>query len=80
LWWFVPLLLGDDPDGVDDAGDVGEEGEQQADPELDLQVRGAIAGEHTQSEITRVILTVVTDEQTKIIIIINILSSVHTCF
>ena len=31
------VLLGDDPDGVDDAGEVAEEGEQQADPELDLQ-------------------------------------------
>lgn len=29
------LLPGDDPDGVDDAGEVAEEGEQQADPELD---------------------------------------------
>lgn len=27
-------LLGDGVDGVDDAGDVAEEGEQQADPEL----------------------------------------------
>lgn len=33
------LLPGDDPDGVDDAGEVAEEGEQQADPELDLQQR-----------------------------------------
>lgn len=30
-------LLGDDPDGVDDAGEVAEEGEDEADPELDLQ-------------------------------------------
>jgi hypothetical protein len=80
LWWFVPLLLGDDPDGVDDAGDVGEEGEQQADPELDLQVEPRPVSICMQSEITRVILTVVTDEQTKKIIIISILSSVHTCF
>ena len=30
-------LLSDDPDGVDDAREVAEEGEQQADSELDLQ-------------------------------------------
>lgn len=30
-------LLCDGVDGVDDAGDVAEEGEQQADPELMLQ-------------------------------------------
>lgn len=31
-------LLGDGVDGVDDAGDVAEEGEQQADPELMLHI------------------------------------------
>jgi hypothetical protein len=56
---FPLLLLGDDPDGVDDAGDVGEEGEQQADPELDLQVEPRPVSICMQSEITRVILTVV---------------------
>jgi hypothetical protein len=30
-------LLSDDPDGVDDAREVAEEGEQQVDSELDLQ-------------------------------------------
>lgn len=30
-------LLGDGPDGVDDAGEVAEEGEDKADPELNLQ-------------------------------------------
>jgi hypothetical protein len=30
-------LLGDGPDGVDDAGEVAEEGEDEADPELNLQ-------------------------------------------
>lgn len=34
----ILLLLGDDPDSVDDAGEVAEEGEQQADPELNLQI------------------------------------------
>jgi len=29
-------LLGDGPDGVDDAGEVAEEGEDEADPELNL--------------------------------------------
>jgi hypothetical protein len=29
-----PRLLGDGPDGVDDAGEVAEEGEDEADPEL----------------------------------------------
>ena len=32
----VDLLLGDGPDGVDDAGEVAEEGEDEADPELNL--------------------------------------------
>jgi len=30
----VDRLLGDGPDGVDDAGEVAEEGEDEADPEL----------------------------------------------
>jgi len=30
-------LPGDGPDGVDDAGEVAEEGEDEADPELNLQ-------------------------------------------
>jgi hypothetical protein len=32
------ILLGDGVDGVEDAGEVAEEGEQEADPELMLQV------------------------------------------
>ena len=32
-------LLDDDPDGVDDPGEVAEEGQDEADPELDLHVR-----------------------------------------
>jgi hypothetical protein len=32
-------LLGDGVDGVEDAGEVAEEGEQEADPELMLQVQ-----------------------------------------
>jgi hypothetical protein len=32
-----PRLLGDGPDGVDDAGEVAEEGEDEADPELNLR-------------------------------------------
>ena len=38
-------LPGDDPDGVDDAGEVAEEGEQQADPELDLQGRSTLTNQ-----------------------------------
>jgi len=33
----VCRLLGDGPDGVDDAGEVAEEGEDEADPEFNLQ-------------------------------------------
>jgi len=33
------VLLHDDPDGVDDPGEVAEEGQDEADPELDLHVR-----------------------------------------
>ena len=32
-------LLDDDPDGVDDPGEVAEEGQDEADPELDLRAR-----------------------------------------
>lgn len=37
--WFLcsGRLFGDGPDGVDDAGEVAEEGEDKADPELNLQ-------------------------------------------
>jgi hypothetical protein len=32
------LLLDDDPDGVDDPRQVGQQGQEEADPELDLHL------------------------------------------
>jgi len=45
----VDLLLGDGPDGVDDAGEVAEEGEDEADPELNLQDTESSAALNTES-------------------------------
>ena len=42
-------LLGDGPDGVDDAGEVAEEGEDEADPELNLQDTESSAALNTES-------------------------------